>query len=76
MKTIKFLFLIWIKYILKNFKKFIFNEMKENLLKKFMLLLTHIDQLTTKKYPVDVSNFVSEEATNFKKINHINFSKF
>jgi len=50
-------------------------EKKKFIEKIFVVTHPHRLQLTTKKYPVDVSDIVSESIINFKKIEHINFSK-
>ena len=60
----------------KVIKRLFFQLEKKNFIEKiFVVTHPHKLQLTTQKYPIDVSDIVKMTVKNYKKVEHINFSK-
>ena len=60
----------------KVIKRLFFQLEKKKFIEKiFVVTHPHKLQLTTQKYPIDVSDIVKMTVKNYKKVEHINFSK-
>ena len=64
------------KYFKKVVERLFYNLNKKEYIEKiFVVTHPHKLQLTTNKYPIDVSNIIKSVIKDYKNIEHINFSK-